>query len=282
MSLKKACVIGHPVSHTRSPMIHGHWLKTYGLEGSYGREDIVPEAFSEFIANRFRDTYIGGNVTLPHKEAIFKLLDRVLPRANKLKAANTIWFENGKLIGDNTDSFGFLANLDQLASGWDRNLKKAIVLGAGGACASVIAALIERGAEEIYLVNRSRDKAKLMAERFPDVLIYIASFDDAAEVLKSTDILVNTTSLGMVGQPDLAIDLVSLPFEAVVTDIVYVPLETELLKQARLRGNKTVDGLGMLLHQARPGFERWFGKFPEVTPELRKLVEDDIMKAQMR
>jgi shikimate dehydrogenase len=282
MSVKKACVIGHPISHSRSPMIHGHWLKTYRLDGSYGREDVPPDVFDDFIAHRFRDIYIGGNVTLPHKEAIFNRVDRAMPHAEKLKAANTIWFENGQLIGDNTDSFGFLANLDQLANGWDQHLQKAVVLGAGGASAAIIAGLIERGAAEIILVNRSRDKAAMMAERFANAPIGIASFDDVAAVLKNADILVNTTSLGMIGQPDLAIDLNVLPIETIVTDIVYVPLETALLRQARLRGNKIVDGLGMLLHQARPGFERWFGILPEVTPELRKLVEDDILKAQTK
>lgn len=282
MSLKKACVIGHPVSHSRSPLIHGYWLKAYGLEGSYGREDVAPQDFKTFITTRFRDTYVGGNVTLPHKEEIFRLVDHALPRAQKLKAANTIWFENGKLIGDNTDGFGFLANLDQIASGWDTQLKKAVVLGAGGASASIIAAFIERGASEIILVNRSHDKARAMAERFPDAPIRVSSFDRLAAAFDQADILVNTTSLGMVGQPDLEIDLDALPIDALVTDIVYVPLETTLLKRARLRGNRTVDGLGMLLHQARPGFERWFGKAPEVTDDLRRIIEDDILKAQKK
>lgn len=282
MSIRKACVIGHPISHSRSPLIHGYWLKTYGLEGFYGREDVAPADFRDFIATRFRETYVGANVTLPHKEEIFKLVDQTLPRAQKLKAANTIWFENGKLIGDNTDSFGFLANLDQLASGWDRNLKKAVVLGAGGASASIIAALMERGASEIILVNRSHDKARAMAERFPDAAISVSSFDAINVALENADVLVNTTSLGMVGQPDLDIDLQALPTSALVTDIVYVPLETSLLKMARFRGNRTVDGLGMLLHQARPGFERWFGKAPEVTDEFRRIIEDDILKAQKK
>ena len=282
MSFKKACVIGHPISHSRSPLIHGYWLKTYGLEGSYGREDVPPANFKTFIASTFRETYVGGNVTLPHKEEIFKLVDQALPRAQKLKAANTIWFENGKLIGDNTDSFGFLANLDQLASGWDQNLKKAVVLGAGGASASIIAALMERGASDIALINRSEDKARAMAERFPDASIRVMSFDQINSALEKANVLVNTTSLGMVGQPDLVVDLKALPTSALVTDIVYVPLETALLKQARERGNRIVDGLGMLLHQARPGFERWFGKAPEVTDELRKIIEDDILKAQKK
>lgn len=282
MTLKKACVIGHPVSHSRSPLIHGYWLKLYGLEGSYGREDIAPSDFKHFIETRFRQSYVGANVTLPHKEDIYRLLDQALPFAQKLKAANTIWFENGKLIGGNTDSFGFLENLDQLASGWDQSLNKAVVLGAGGASASILAALIERGAKEIVIVNRSADKARVLAERFPEAEIRISSFEDIRTALAKADVLVNTTSLGMVGQPDLDIDLVSLPSDALVTDIVYVPLETPLLKRARERGNVTVDGLGMLLHQARPGFERWFGKAPEVTDELRRLIEDDILKAQKK
>lgn len=279
---KKACVIGHPISHSRSPLIHGYWLKAHGLDGTYGREDVTPAEFPHFITTRFRETYVGANVTLPHKEEIFKLVDHALLRAERLKAANTIWFENGKLIGDNTDSFGFLANLDQLAAGWDRHLKKAVVLGAGGASASIIAALMERGASEIVLVNRSEDKARAMAERFPDAPMTVQSFDALNIAFDKADVLVNTTSLGMVGQPDLDIDLHALPLSALVTDIVYVPLETTLLKTARLRGNRIVDGLGMLLHQARPGFERWFGKAPEVTDELRRLIEDDIQKAQKK
>jgi len=282
MTLKKACVIGHPVSHSRSPLIHGYWLKLYGLEGSYGREDIAPDTFKEFIAKRFRETYVGANVTLPHKEDVYRLLDQAQPFAQKLKAANTIWFENGKLIGGNTDSFGFLANLDQLASGWDQGLNKAVVLGAGGAAASILAALIERGANEIVIVNRSADKARILADRFPEATIRISSFEDIHSALSKADVLVNTTSLGMVGQPDLEIDLTPLPTDALVTDIVYVPLETPLLKLARQHGNRTVDGLGMLLHQARPGFERWFGQAPEVTDELRGLIENDILKAQAK
>jgi len=271
----RACVIGHPIAHSRSPMIHGYWLKSLGLSGHYGREDVTPAEFPAFIRSLRNKGYVGCNVTLPHKEAAFQLLERPTARAEHLQVANTLWYEGDVLCGDNTDIEGFLANLDDRAVGWSRNLKKAVILGAGGASASVVAALKERGAEDIRIVNRTRARAELLGERFGPT-VHAAGWSELSDALDGSDLLVNTTSLGMNGQPDLEIDLAPLPLTALVTDIVYVPLETGLLRQARLRGNPVADGLGMLLHQAVPGFEHWFGTRPMVTPALRALIEADI------
>jgi shikimate dehydrogenase len=271
----KACVIGHPIAHSRSPMIHGYWLKEFGIAGQYERQDVLPEHFSDFIRSLRANGYVGCNVTLPHKEAAFKLLDRASPRARQLQVANTRWFEGETLYGDNTDSEGFLANLDDRAPHWSQNLKKAVVLGAGGASASVIAGLLERGAKEIALVNRTLQRAEQLATRFGPT-VHPTVWEAVSNACADADILVNTTSLGMKGQSDLEIDLAMLPMTALVSDIVYVPLETGLLRQARRRGNPVADGLGMLLHQAVPGFEHWFGQRPVVTLALRTMIEADI------
>ena len=272
----KACVIGYPINHSRSPLIHNYWLKTLGLPGHYGRVDVSPEDIQHFFMSMASGAYVGCNVTLPHKETVCRLVERRTARADRLQAVNTVWFENGKACGDSTDTIGFLSNLDQRCPGWDRSLEKAIVLGAGGASAAVIAALIERGTERVFLFNRNRDRAIHLAERMGSN-VEVHPWEDAVEGLRDAAILVNTTSLGMKGHPDLSLNLAALPDHALVTDIVYVPLETGLLTQARLRGNPVVDGLGMLLHQAVPGFEHWFGIKPEVTPELRALIEADLV-----
>lgn len=271
----RACVTGHPITHSRSPIIHNYWLKTLGLKGHYGRVDTPPDVFPDFIRTMAAQGYVGCNVTLPNKEAAFRLAEKPTARAQKLQAANTLWLENGHLCADNTDSEGFVANLDQRKPGWDRHLGKAIVLGAGGAAAAIIQGLIERRAARIILVNRTRDKAEILTTRFGKP-VEVMAYHNISEALAGADFLVNTTSLGMKGQPDLDLDVSPLHKDALVTDIVYVPLETGLLRAARLHGLATVDGLGMLLHQAAPGFEHWFGKRPAVTEELRALVEADI------
>ena len=272
---KGACVIGHPITHSRSPMIHGYWLKQLGLEGHYNREDILPENFALFVRSLREHGYVGCNVTLPHKEAAFQLLDRASPRAQQLQVANTLWFEGDVLCGDNTDVEGFVANLDERAPQWDKNLKKAVVLGAGGAAASIIVGLQERGATDIRLVNRTYEKAEILAKRF-GTSVHPTRWTELTDSFDDADILVNTTSLGMKGQAELDVDLDLLPLKTLVTDIVYVPLETGILRQAKQRGNPNADGLGMLLYQAVPGFEHWFGKRPKVTMELRALIEDNI------
>lgn len=274
-TILRAGVVGHPVKHSRSPIIHGYWLEQFGINGRYDRYDVKPEDFSHFVKTLSEQGLQGVNVTIPHKEAAFLALDEATERARRLKAANTLWFENGKLWGDNTDSIGFLANLDQGHPGWDINAKSALILGAGGAARAIIAGLQKRNIEKITIVNRTRERAEELA-LMSGGQVAIAEWSKLSFQLESADLVVNTTSLGMSGQPDLDLSLDPLGKNALVTDIVYVPLETNLLKQARLRGNPVVDGLGMLLHQAVPGFEHWFGKRPVVTDELRHLVEDHI------
>jgi shikimate dehydrogenase len=274
-TLLRAGVVGHPVKHSRSPIIHGYWLEQFGINGRYDRYDVKPEDFSHFVKTLSEQGLQGVNVTIPHKEAAFLALDEATERARRLKAANTLWFENGKLWGDNTDSIGFLANLDQGHPGWDINAKSALILGAGGAARAIIAGLQKRNIEKITIVNRTRERAEELA-LMSGGQVAIAEWSKVSFQLESADLVVNTTSLGMSGQPDLDLSLDPLGKNALVTDIVYVPLETNLLKQARLRGNPVVDGLGMLLHQAVPGFEHWFGKRPVVTDALRHLVEDHI------
>jgi shikimate dehydrogenase len=274
-TLLRAGVVGHPVKHSRSPIIHGYWLEQFGINGRYDRYDVKPEDFSHFVKTLSEQGLQGVNVTIPHKEAAFLALDEATERARRLKAANTLWFENGKLWGDNTDSIGFLANLDQGHPGWDINAKSALILGAGGAARAIIAGLQERNIEKITIVNRTRERAEELA-LMSGGQVAVAEWSKLSFQLESADLVVNTTSLGMSGQPDLDLSLDPLGRNALVTDIVYVPLETNLLKQARLRGNPVVDGLGMLLHQAVPGFEHWFGKRPVVTDALRHLVEDHI------
>lgn len=276
----QACVTGHPIAHSRSPLIHNYWLKSLGLKGHYGRVDTPPDQFPDFIRTMRDKGYVGCNVTLPYKERAFHLAEKTTARAKHLQAANTLWFEGETLCADNTDIEGFLANLDQHHPQWDQALERTVILGAGGAAAAIIQGLIERRAERIILVNRTRDKAEQLAARFGatrlPLSVEIHSFDTLGQALAGATFLVNTTSLGMKGQPVLAPDLSMMKPEAIVTDIVYVPLITPLLKKAQDAGLTAIDGLGMLLHQAVPGFEHWFGKRPVVTAELRALVEADI------
>ena len=270
-----ACVIGWPIKHSRSPIIHRHWLAELGIVGDYVRHAVEPEQAAAFFAALPDGPFVGCNVTVPHKEAAFAAVDQADAVATALGAVNTIWLENGRRLGSNTDAEGFIANLDQRAPGFDANPGPAIVLGAGGAARAVIWALKERGFAPIHVINRTRDRAEAMAERFGSV-VRPAGWEDLPGLLPAASLLVNTTSLGMEGQPPLVIDLAAAPDDLLVTDIVYIPLETPLLAAARTRGLRTVDGLGMLLHQAVPGFERWFGVRPTVTPELRRLILADM------
>ncbi len=272
----RAFVAGYPIKHSRSPIIHGYWLDQYVLPGSYERVAVAPENFADFIAQlKHADSpYRGGNVTIPHKEAACSLADRIDPVAEELGAANTLWREDGLLHATNTDGIGFVANLDLQHPGWDK-VGRAIVLGAGGASRAILQALRDRQIPEIHVVNRTVDRARELVHRFGAPL-EAHGMEAMDALLEGAGLFVNTTSLGMDGSaaPTLAFD--RMRSEAVVTDIVYVPLKTPFLLQAEQLGLDTVDGLGMLLHQAVPGFERWFGKTPEVTAELRRLVLDDI------
>jgi shikimate dehydrogenase len=274
----KACVVGWPVAHSRSPLIHRFWLEHLKIEGSYELADVAPADFPAFVRDLARLGFVGANVTLPHKQTAFELCDVRTETAARLKVVNTLWIEAGKLCGDNTDAAGFAAALDQEVLGWDMNSRKAVVIGAGGAARAIVYALKLRGTKRVFLINRTNERAAKLAAEF-GAPIEVVDFPDLPSALAGTDLLVNTTSLGMRGQPPLAIDLGSLPPDAVVSDIVYIPIETALIRAARARGLRAVSGIGMLLHQAAPGFERWFGMKPCVTPELRSVVEADIAAA---
>ncbi|TIX46439.1 MAG: shikimate dehydrogenase [Mesorhizobium sp.] len=271
---KKAFVTGHPIAHSRSPKIHGYWLAKYGIDGVYEAIDVAPEAFAEFLQTLQAQGYRGGNVTIPHKEAAFALVARRDADAEQIGAVNTLWFENGELCGGNTDAHGFAANLDEYAPGWTAN-GPAVVLGAGGAARAVIHALKQRGVSDIRIVNRTLARAQELRDRF-GAGVSAHNIAATGELLEDAGLLVNTTALGMHGNEGLSADPGRLPDRAIVTDIVYVPLETPLLAAAKARGLRIVDGLGMLLHQAVPGFERWFGIRPEVTAELRQMIIADI------
>ena len=271
---RAACVIGWPAGHSRSPLIHNYWIKEHNLAAEYRREAVPAEKFAAFVGSFGERGYVGANVTLPHKEAALKL-SKPDERAEAVGAANTLWLERGVLRSTNTDVEGFAENLDASVPGWDAKLSTAMVLGAGGAARAVVYALLQRGAERVYLANRTFEKAEAFRARFGD-RVHPLRWDGVDARMADVQILANATSLGMAGQPELTVDIAKLPAGAVVTDIVYVPLETRLLAAARQRGLRTADGLGMLLHQAVRGFSLWFGLRPQVTAELRALVEADL------
>lgn len=267
-----AGIMGWPVKHSRSPRLHGAWLKKYGIDGVYVPLPVAPENLGAALKALPMLGFAGVNLTVPHKETALKFMDEITSTARRIGAVNTITvLPNGKLRGDNTDCFGFIANLETALPVWNAAAGPAVVLGAGGAARAVIAGLLDKGCPEVRLANRSQARAEAVARDLgPKVRLVSWPVDVAA--LSDAALLVNTTSLGMTGQPPLDLSLQGLPPRAVVTDVVYTPLQTDLLIQAKARGHQTVDGLGMLLHQARPAFVAWFGKEPEVTPELRQIV----------
>ena len=271
-----ACLIGWPAAHSRSPLIHHYWLRTLGIEGGYVIEAVPPDEFKDFLFRLSLRGFAGANVTIPHKEQALAL-SKPDARARAVGAANTLWFKDGELCSTNTDVEGFIDNLDACAPGWDK-AEDALVLGAGGSSRAVLFGLMERGVKRVHLANRTMERAGALADQFGASVLPVA-WDAIGELLPRAKLLVNTTSLGMHGQPALDLDVSRLPSDAVVADLVYVPLETPLLAQARERGLKIADGLGMLLYQAVRGFELWFGKRPEVTSELRALIEADLKKA---
>jgi shikimate dehydrogenase len=272
---RAACLIGWPAAHSRSPLIHHHWLRTLGIEGGYSIEAVPPEGFADFVQRLSAHGFVGANVTIPHKERALALS---LPdaRARAVGAANTLWYEGSELRSTNTDVEGFINNLDACAPGWDA-AEEALMLGAGGSARAVVFGLAERGIKRIHLVNRTLERAQSLADQF-GASVHPADWETIGDLLPRVGLLVNTTSLGMHGQPALEIDVGRLVPQAVVADLVYVPLKTPLLASAKTRGLKTADGLGMLLHQAVRGFELWFGRRPEVTSELRALVEADLTR----
>jgi len=272
---KAACIIAWPAGHSRSPLIHNYWAKKHNLNVEYRREAVPPEKLTEFVTHLREHGYVGGNVTVPHKQTVMKLSEPD-DRARAVGAANCLWYDGDTLRSTNTDVMGFLANLDATTPGWDRGLESAIVLGAGGGARAVVFALIQRDVKRIYVINRTAERAQELKKKF-GARVHVASWGEITGLLGGAGLLVNTTTLGMVGQPPLELNL-RCPASLVVADLVYAPLETGLLKMARDRGLRTADGLGMLLHQAVRGFERWFGVTPEVTAELRALVEADLLK----
>lgn len=272
--MNKACVIGWPIAHSRSPLIHGYWLAKHGIEGSYTRVPVAPADLKTFITSLPANGYAGCNVTIPHKEAAFRLITPADDMTRKLGVTNTIYVRDSRLFGTSTDGEGFLASL-VAATSYQPAAAPAMVVGAGGAATSVVGALVDAGTPRIYVANRTATRAEQLQSQFGSAVVPV-KMEDAPARLRESQLLVNTTSLGMTGYGEFDLPIDNLPRDAVVYDIVYVPLETGLLRNARARGHRTVGGLGMLLHQAVRGFELWFGVRPEVTSELYDLVAADV------
>ncbi len=270
----KSAVIGHPIAHSKSPLIHNYWIAQYGLSGSYEAIDIVPDDLKVSVDDLIAQGFVGFNVTIPHKEAIMDLCGQIDETARKIGAVNTVCInEDGALYGSNTDAYGFIENIKASAPDFDFAGGMAVVLGAGGAARAVIYGLLDSGCPHVVLINRTLERAQELAE-FMNVgdKISVVDWGERSNALNGASLLVNTTSLGMEGKPVLELDLSALPVSALVSDIVYAPLETELLKSAKARGNRAISGIGMLLHQACPGFKAWQGVSPEVTQDLQDLV----------
>jgi shikimate dehydrogenase len=281
VDFKKACVIGTPIVHSRSPLIHGYWLEKYQIAGSYEKIEVSPEQLPHFIRGLKSAGYQGCNVTLPHKEAVMACCDVIQPAAQAIGAVNTVWLEGDKICGGNTDAYGFITNLAHAFPDWRKTSSHAAILGAGGAARAVIYGLLEAGIERISLFNRNKARAEELEYSFKALpfrgKITVRDWEDRHIVHSSSqasdvDLLINTTALGMLNQPSLEINIEGLPPHALVTDVVYTPLQTALLLQAKAHGFRTLDGLGMLLYQAVAGFNHWFGVEPEVTPVLKQQV----------
>ncbi|CUH51465.1 shikimate dehydrogenase [Shimia marina] len=271
-SIPLAGVIGHPIAHSKSPLLHGHWLKTYGIPGHYVPLEVEADALGDVLKMMPKMGFVGCNVTIPHKEHVVQYVDQITDRATLIGAVNTLIFRpDGGILGDNTDGYGFIENLRQGAPEWDAAAGPAVVLGAGGAARAVVASLLDAGAPEILLTNRTRIRADNLREDF-GARVKVVEWVQAGNILEEGATLVNTTSLGMAGKSKLRVPMDGLRKETVVTDLVYTPLITSLLKTAQEAGCVTVDGLGMLLHQAVPGFERWFGRRPVVDDATRQVV----------
>lgn len=272
---KRACIVGWPVEHSRSPMIHGHWLAKYGIDGAYTKAPVKPEDAANFFRSLAANGLAGCNVTVPHKEAAFAAADVLDGSAEAVGAANTLWLEDGRLHAANSDTYGFMTNLSAAAPHWRDRDAPVVVLGAGGSARTIVYGFLDAGVSEIRVVNRTLDRAEAVARHFGGKVKPVA-WDGRHAACAGAGVLVNTTTLGMPKSGPLDLDVGALPAFATVADIVYVPLETALLRNARARGLAAVDGLGMLLHQAVPGFEKWFGVRPEVTAELRQIIVRDI------
>jgi shikimate dehydrogenase len=275
--MKKACVIGWPIAHSRSPLIHNFWLAKYGLEGLYERRAVSPQELPEFLQNLGRHGYVGCNVTIPHKEAALQHIHHIDDIVRRTGSLNTVYLVGSQTHATSTDGEGFYQNLIATVPGLSLRGKRAILLGAGGSAKAIIERLLRAGIAEIAIINRTPERIQELKANFGSAVTNLQP-DHFVTESKSVALLVNATSQGMTGQPRLDVDLSALPSDAIVADLVYVPLETDLLKAAKARGLRTVGGLGMLLHQAVNGFEKWFGVRPEVTPELYNLVAADIEK----
>jgi shikimate dehydrogenase len=273
--LKRACVIGWPIQQSRSPLIHGYWLKSYGIAGRYDRVAVPPGEAAAFIRSLESRGLEGCNVTAPHKQAVFEAADWRDPSAEAVGAANTVWRDGGKVCVANSDTYGFMTHLGQSAPGWDNRDAPVALFGAGGAARAIVYGLLKAGVGRVRLINRTPARAETLVAHFGP-LVESWAWSDRARAVSDAGVVVNTTALGMIGNEPLDLDLGVLGKDAIVADIVYVPLETPLLAGARARGHLTVDGLGMLLHQAVPGFARWFGIAPKVTQALRDILVADI------
>lgn len=273
--MKRACVIGWPIEHSRSPLIHRYWLKHYGVEGAYTKEAVPSEEVRDFIISLGKKGLAGCNVTVPHKEVAYAMAEVKHASADAVGAANTLWLEDGRLHAANTDTYGFMRHLTLSAPEWPASEGPVSVLGAGGASRAVVFGLLGAGVGEVRVFNRTRARAEDLAAHFGS-RVRVFDWEERSVESRSSTALVNTTTTGMNGEGSLAIEFDGFRDDCVVSDIVYVPLETEFLASARAHGLKTVDGLGMLLHQAVPGFEKWFGVRPEVTEELRSMIVEDI------
>jgi shikimate dehydrogenase len=276
--MKKACVIGWPIEHSRSPLIHNYWLNKYGIDAVYEKKAIQPKNVSNFIANLTSSEFIGCNVTIPHKETAFQAVAMADEIARRLGAVNTVYLRDGLVCGTNTDGEGFIASLRHSHPNFELRNKTAIVIGAGGAAKAIIGALFDQGVAKIGIINRTRERIRDLQAQFGSG-IYEISETISLEVLKGCGLLVNTTSQGMEGQPTLELEIQNLNHNALVADIVYTPLDTAFLEKAKKQGNPVLGGLGMLLHQAVRGFELWFGVKPAVTSELYALIAADVQKA---
>ena len=276
--MKKACVIGWPIAHSRSPLIHTYWLKRYGIDAVYEKKAVEPESVAQFITNLASSEFIGCNVTIPHKETAFQAVTKVDEIASRLGAVNTVYLIDGAICGTNTDGEGFIASLHHVHPAFNLKNKTAVIVGAGGAAKAIIGALLDEGTETIGIINRTRERIHDLQVHFGSG-IYEISEAISNDALQSCGLLVNTTSQGMEGQPSLELEIQSLNPNALVADIVYAPLETAFLSKARRQGNPVLGGLGMLLHQAVRGFELWFGVKPEVTAGLYELIAADVQKA---
>lgn len=273
--MKRACVIGWPIEHSRSPIIHGYWLKHYGIDGTYTKRAVSPGEIEAFLNGLAAEGLAGCNVTIPHKEAAFRLAANRDASAIAVGAANTLWLEDGCLCAANTDTYGYMTYLGREAEDWGRRDAPVSILGAGGAARAIVYGFLEAGVPEVRIFNRSVERAEALAQTFGP-RVKVLPWDQRSRASTEAAVLVNTTSVGLKGAGSLDMDFTDFHPDCIVSDIVYVPLETAFIREARRHGLRTVDGLGMLLHQAVPGFEKWFGLRPEVTDELYDLIAADI------